>query len=87
MKHVIVVPAALLVVSALLSSCSVNRAAEQKGPPAIPVAVVEVKSGNATYHDEYPATVVALNQVDLRPEVSGTSPKYQCRMASTLRRG
>ena len=71
MKHVIVVPAALLVVSALLSSCSVNRAAEQKGPPAIPVAVVEVKSGNATYHDEYPATVVALNQVDLRPEVSG----------------
>lgn len=71
MKNVIVVPAVLLVVSVLLSSCSVNKAAEQKGPPPIPVAVVEVKSGNATYHDEYPATVVALNQVDLRAEVSG----------------
>ena len=71
MKHIIVVPALLLVVAALLSSCSVNKAAEQNGPPPVAVAVVEVKSGNATYHDEYPATVVALNQVDLRAEVSG----------------
>jgi membrane fusion protein (multidrug efflux system) len=30
-----------------------------------------VKAENASYYDEYPATVVALNQVDLRPEVSG----------------
>jgi RND family efflux transporter MFP subunit len=71
MKRILVVPALMLAVSALLSSCSVNKAAEQKGPPPIPVAVVEVRFGNATYHDEYPATVVALNQVDLRAEVSG----------------
>jgi membrane fusion protein (multidrug efflux system) len=71
MKHIIVVLALLLVASLLLSSCSVNKAAEQKGPPPVQVAVVEVRSGNATYHDEYPATVVALNQVDLRAEVSG----------------
>jgi RND family efflux transporter MFP subunit len=71
MKQIFVVPAFLLVVAVLLSSCSVNKAAEQKGSPPVPVAVVEVKSGNATYNDEYPATVVALNQVDLRAEVSG----------------
>jgi RND family efflux transporter MFP subunit len=65
----------LLVISSSLSSlfisCSVNKAAEQKGPPPVQVTTYEVKSGSATYHDEYPATVVALNQVELRPEVSG----------------
>jgi RND family efflux transporter MFP subunit len=71
MKRILVAPVLFFAVSALLSSCSVNKAAEQKGPPPIPVAAVEVRFGNATYHDEYPATVVALNQVDLRAEVSG----------------
>ena len=71
MKRILVAPVLFFAVSALLSSCSVNKAAEQKGPPPIPVAAVEVSFGNATYHDEYPATVVALNQVDLRAEVSG----------------
>jgi RND family efflux transporter MFP subunit len=70
MKQIIVMSVLLLVVAMVLSSCSVNKA-EQKGPPPVAVAVVEVKSGNATYNDEYPATVVALNQVDLRAEVSG----------------
>jgi RND family efflux transporter MFP subunit len=71
MKLNIIVPLLLLVGSALLSSCSVNKAAEQKGPPPVAVAVSEVRSGSATYHDDYPATIVALNQVDLRAEVSG----------------
>lgn len=64
-------PALLVAVLALLSSCNVNKAAEQKGPPPIQVSVVEARSGSATYHDEYPATVVALDQVELRAEVSG----------------
>jgi RND family efflux transporter MFP subunit len=71
MKQRIVIPFMVLAGSLLLSSCSVNKAAEQKGPPPVPVAVVDVRVGIATYHDDYPATVVALNQVDLRPEVSG----------------
>lgn len=58
-------------VSLLFVSCSVNKAAEQKGPPPVQVSAYEVRTGSATYHDEYPATVVALNQVELRPEVSG----------------
>jgi RND family efflux transporter MFP subunit len=70
MKNIIIV-AAILIISVLLTSCSVNKAAEQKEPPSIQVSTTEVKTGSATYYDEYPATVVALNQVDLRPEVSG----------------
>jgi membrane fusion protein (multidrug efflux system) len=41
-------------------------------PPPIPqVSVQEVALTNAVYYDEYPATVTALNQVELRPQVSG----------------
>jgi RND family efflux transporter MFP subunit len=71
MKEYILIPAALLIVSLLLVSCSVNKAAEQKGSQPIPVSVTEVTTNNATYYEDYPATVVALNQIDLRPEVSG----------------
>jgi len=55
----------------VFSSCNVNKAAEQKGPPPVQVTAYEVKAGAAVYYDEYPATVVALDQVELRPEVSG----------------
>lgn len=71
MKQTLVFPAILLMISTLFSSCSVNKAAEQRAVLPIQVTVDEVKIENARYYDEYPATVVALNQVDLRPEVSG----------------
>ncbi|HTY60594.1 MAG TPA: efflux RND transporter periplasmic adaptor subunit, partial [Bacteroidota bacterium] len=45
--------------------------AEQKPPPGIPVAVYQIDTGRASYYDQVPATVTALNQVELRPEVSG----------------
>ena len=35
------------------------------------VTAFEVKLGTAAYYDEYPATVTAINQVEIRPEVSG----------------
>ena len=54
-----------------ISGCSVNKGAEQKAPPAVPVSTYEVKRGKATYYDEYPATVTPVNQVELRSEVSG----------------
>lgn len=43
----------------------------QGPPPAVPVTTAVVSSANAKYYDEYPATLAALNQVDLRPQVSG----------------
>ncbi len=56
----------------LIISCGNKQAQQQQGPPpAVPVTVAEVTAGNVAYFDEYPATVVALNQVDLRAQVSG----------------
>ena len=58
----------------LLASCGSKSAQQQQmmqPPPAVPVTVQTVTTGKATYYDQYPATVAALNQVELRPQVSG----------------
>lgn len=39
--------------------------------PPTPVNVTEVTQESAIYYDRYPATVVALNQVELRSQVAG----------------
>ncbi len=57
--------------SVILTSCSENKGAEQKGPPPVPVTTYQVDAGKAVYFDTYPASVAALNQVEIRPEVSG----------------
>lgn len=47
----------------------------QPQAPVIPppsVAVYEVHSGSATYYDAYPAIITALNQVEIRAQVSGS---------------
>lgn len=56
----------------LMAACSNNNT------PVTPVAIPPVKVtvqpvvlADAVYYDEYPATVSPLNQVDLRPQVSG----------------
>lgn len=55
-----------------VASCGTKQKPQQQGPPP-PVAVTidTVESTNAVYHDEYPATITALNQVDLRAQVNG----------------
>ena len=58
----------------LLASCGSKSAQQQQmmqPPPAVPVTVQTVTTGKASYYDQYPATVTALNQVELRPQVSG----------------
>jgi RND family efflux transporter MFP subunit len=61
----------LLVVSGfLLAGCSKSNGGMPQMPPA-QVSAYTVKTGNAVYYDNYPATVIALNQVELRPLVSG----------------
>jgi len=56
----------------LLASCGDKQATQQKTPlPPTPVVVYAVQEGNATYYDEYPATVTPLNEVEIRPEVAG----------------
>lgn len=53
---------------------SACKGPEQKGAPVMPptpVNIVEANIAPAVYYDKFPATVVALNQVELRSQVSG----------------
>jgi membrane fusion protein (multidrug efflux system) len=59
-----------VVFSLSLASCGSKQAAPQAPPPTA-VAVYAVQPGNATYFDTWPATVTPLNQVDIKPQVSG----------------
>jgi membrane fusion protein (multidrug efflux system) len=52
-------------------ACGNKNQQAQQGPPAIPVVVHKVSTADAAYYDEYPAIVRALNEVELRPQVSG----------------
>jgi membrane fusion protein (multidrug efflux system) len=45
--------------------------AEDGPPPAIPVSVYEVQQQNATFYDQYPGTITALKEVEIRPQVAG----------------
>ncbi|MET0466097.1 MAG: efflux RND transporter periplasmic adaptor subunit [Chitinophagaceae bacterium] len=56
----------------ILAACGGKQTAQQAGPPpATPVTVDEVRSTDAVYYDEYPGTVVALNQTEIRAQVTG----------------
>jgi membrane fusion protein, multidrug efflux system len=53
-------------------SCG-NKKQEQgmQGPPPVSVVVQKVSITDATYYDEYPVIIKALNEVELRPQVNG----------------
>ncbi len=56
----------------IAASCSDKGQPQQQGPPpAIAVTIAQVTSSQVEFYDEYPATVTALNQVDLRAQVNG----------------
>jgi membrane fusion protein (multidrug efflux system) len=55
----------------LLIACGNKQQQQQGPPPPVAVTVEEVKSTDAAYYDEYPGTVVALNQTEIRAQVSG----------------
>ena len=48
-----------------------KEASAPAAPPPVYVSVVTVKDTAAVYHDEYPATVTALNEIKLTAQVSG----------------
>jgi membrane fusion protein (multidrug efflux system) len=56
----------------LLVACGDKKQApQQAAPPPVFVSVITVKDTTAVYHDEYPATVTALNEVKLTAQVNG----------------
>ncbi|KAA5534836.1 efflux RND transporter periplasmic adaptor subunit [Taibaiella lutea] len=54
---------------AALASCGGKEA--PKAPPPTSVSVAEVTEGDAVYLEDFPGTVTALNQVEIRPQVAG----------------
>src|SRR5664279_1691448 len=54
-----------------MSSCGAKPAEAPKAPPPVPVTLYSLQKGSAVYYDEYPATLVPLNEVQLRPQVTG----------------
>jgi RND family efflux transporter MFP subunit len=54
----------------ILASCS-KPAKQNTAMPPTPVSVAEAKKADAVYYDQYQGTVVALNSVELRSQVSG----------------
>lgn len=56
-----------------LASCGKKEDDQKKNaaPPATPVNLTAARTTEAIYYDEYPATVVALNTVELRTQVTG----------------
>jgi len=59
-----------IIVLLAMAGCNDKKAAPPPPPPPA-VVVQDVSLTDAVYYDEYPATVNALNQVELRPQVSG----------------
>ena len=55
----------------LMAACGKKDDKAQGPPPPTPVTAVKAEKGNATYYDEFPATVTALREVEIQPQVSG----------------
>lgn len=53
------------------ASCNNNKEKQNTALPATPVSVIEAKKADAVYYDQYQGTVVSINTVELRSEVSG----------------
>src|SRR4051812_20810796 len=57
--------------SVLMFSCGDSNAPQQQAAPPVYVSVLTVKDTAAVYYDEFPATLTALNEIKLTPQVSG----------------
>jgi len=61
----------LLLIVFILASCAAKNNQPQGPPPAVPVTVATVVSTNATYYDQFPGTINALDQINLTSQVGG----------------
>ncbi|MCF2504685.1 efflux RND transporter periplasmic adaptor subunit [Dyadobacter sp. CY107] len=73
----------------MMSSCGDKNKQQQQptAPPAVPVSLVAVSIADAVYYDEYPGTVTALNEIELRPQVTGFITGIHFKDGSRVRKG
>ena len=79
----------LATLAALLTACGSNKDQSklQGPPPPVAVNTYVVQAGNATYFDIYPATVTPLNQVDIKPQISGNIVNIYFKDGQYVRKG
>ncbi len=70
MKNKIYLITVTIALAGLLASCGGDKKPMMQIPPT-QVSAYTVKEEKASYYITYPATVVALDQIEIRPEVSG----------------
>jgi membrane fusion protein (multidrug efflux system) len=72
MKYLLIYPAVLMITAGSIS-CRKNQGAagQNPAPTALPVKAYTVTREKAVGRDTYPGTVVSLNEVELRAQVSG----------------
>ncbi|MFI5188598.1 MAG: efflux RND transporter periplasmic adaptor subunit [Chitinophagales bacterium] len=59
-------------IAIILVSCRAGeKQGQPKAPPPTAVSAITVKKEKTSYYDEYPGTVIALNQDDLRAQITG----------------
>ena len=88
MKNKILIIVFSFGITILVPSCGAKKKnARAKIPPPTPVNIDVVKKESAVYYDEYPATVAALNQIDLRSQVTGYITGIFFKDGQHLRRG
>jgi membrane fusion protein, multidrug efflux system len=61
----------ILIAAILFVSCQAKVKTQASAPPPVYVSVITVKDTLAGSYYEYPATIAALNEVKLTPQVSG----------------
>ncbi|QMW05243.1 efflux RND transporter periplasmic adaptor subunit [Spirosoma foliorum] len=71
MKHPINLAISGSFLALLLTACGGDKNQQQAPPPPTAVTAVKVSKGSAVYYDQFPATVTALLQVDIQPQVAG----------------
>jgi membrane fusion protein (multidrug efflux system) len=72
----------------LLSAAACNNNKSAPSPPPPPqVTVQQAELSVENYYDEYPATITPLNQVELRPQVSGFITGVYFKDGARVRKG
>jgi membrane fusion protein, multidrug efflux system len=70
----------------ILAACGGAQKAPQ-APPPTQVKVETVSHTPVSYFDEYPGTVVALNEVELRPQISGFIKEVHFKDGQRVKKG
>ena len=71
----------------ILIGCGEKKQLQQGPPPPVSVTVEDVRSTKAIYYDEYPGTVVAMNQTELRAQVTGYVTGIYFKDGAKVRKG